>query len=159
MNGIDLNHLNDTEKTNFRGKNIGFVFQEFNLISSLTAEENISIPDLLNNISRSEALAKAKELLKKMGHEEKIGAYPNDLSGGQKQRVAIARAMIHKPDLIVCDEPTSFLDLETGLHVMELLKKIIEKSGVTVVATHDPRIMKFADTIDHLEDGQIIEKN
>jgi putative ABC transport system ATP-binding protein len=154
---VDLNQLPDRAKTQFRGKNIGFVFQSFILIPTLTCEENISIPLLLNGIEKTAALQKAKDLLNEVGMSDKIGAYPVQLSGGQQQRVAIARALIHEPKLIVCDEPTSYLDLETGLKVMELLRELITKTKATlIVVTHDVRITKFADRIDHLEDGRIV---
>lgn len=155
--GKDLNHLPDQEKTYYRGHHIGFVFQSFNLIPMLTTEENVSIPLLLKGVEQKEALEKAKILLKEVGLEEKIGAYPPQLSGGQQQRVAISRALVHDPDLIVCDEPTSFLDHVTGQKIMELLREMINKKKVTViVVTHDPRIVPFADKIDHLEDGKIV---
>ncbi len=157
MNGVDLNHLPDKQKTQYRGDHIGFVFQVFNLIPSLTLEENISIPLLLKNIPRGEANEKAKLLLKEFGMEEKIGTYPPELSGGQKQRVAIARGIIHDPDFIVCDEPTSFLDHQNGMKIMDLLRKMVEEKNLTaIVVTHDPRIKEFADRIDFLEDGRIV---
>lgn len=158
VNGIDLNHLPDKDKTHYRGKNIGFVFQLFNLIPTLTCEENISLPLVIFNAPKAQALEKAKKLLSDFGMQDKIGVYPPQLSGGQQQRVAIARAMIHDPTLIVCDEPTSFLDLTTGHKIMELLKEVVIQKGITlVVITHDARIMEFADKINHLEDGKIIE--
>lgn len=157
IGNTNLNHLPDTEKTHFRGQHIGFVFQAFNLIPMITTEENISIPLLLNNINKNEALERSKEMLVEVGMEDKIGAYPKDLSGGQQQRVAIARAVVHYPKFIVCDEPTSFLDHHTGQKVMELLKNLVIKKNVTmIVVTHDPRIVQFADHIDYLDDGRIV---
>lgn len=154
---IDINHLSDQKKAHYRGSHIGFVFQVFNLIPTLKVEENVSIPLILNGIPRKEAAEKAKDLLKEVNLGDKIGVYPRNLSGGQQQRVAIARAIAHKPQLIVCDEPTSFLDHENGMKIMELLKEMTTKKGLTlIVVTHDPRIMKFADKIDTLEDGKII---
>lgn len=159
MKGIDVNRLPDQERTRYRGQHIGFVFQLFNLIPSLTIDENISIPLLLNGIDRKEANERAGELLKEFGMGDKRGMYPRNLSGGQQQRVAIARAMAHRPELMVCDEPTSFLDHENGIRTMELLKKMVVEKGVTlVVVTHDPRIVKFADKIDYMEDGRIVDK-
>ena len=156
--GIDLNHLPDQEKTLYRGKNIGFVFQIFNLIPMLTCAENVAVPLLLNKVDKKTALEKAKKLLGDVGIADKIDTYPTQLSGGQQQRVAIARAMIHQPTLIVCDEPTSFLDHITGKKVMELLRAIVEKIGSTlIVVTHDPRITEFADRIVHMDNGRIIE--
>lgn len=159
MQGVDVNHLPDQERTRYRGKHIGFVFQLFNLIPTLTIDENISVPLLLNGVDRKEANERAGELLKEFGMGDKIGMYPRSLSGGQQQRVAIARAMVHGPELMVCDEPTSFLDHENGIKTMELLKKMVVEKGVTlVVVTHDPRITHFADKIDYVEDGRIVDK-
>lgn len=157
VNDIDLNHLPDQQKTRYRGSHIGFVFQVFNLIPSLTIEENISIPLLINNVPKDEASEKAKELLIEFDMGDKIGVYPKELSGGQQQRVAIARAIAYNPKIIVCDEPTSFLDHETGAKIMELLKAMVTKKNITlIIVTHDPRIVQYADKIDHVEDGRII---
>lgn len=158
INAIDLNHLPDDEKTHYRGKNFGFVFQAFNLIPSLSNEENICVPLLLQGAPRAEALEKSRHLLTELGLKDKIGGFPTELSGGEQQRVAIARALAHDPQIIVCDEPTSFLDHYTGLKTMEILKSLVTQKGVTlVVVTHDPRIVKFADKIDYLEDGKIVQ--
>lgn len=157
VKGVELTHLSDLEKTRFRCRNIGFVFQAFNLIPMLSIEENACIPLLLGGIPREDALARAKRVLIDVGLKEKIGKTPVELSGGQQQRVAIARAIVHNPHFIVCDEPTSFLDHETGMKVMDLLKQLVSQNKVTiVVVTHDPRIMHFADSIDRLEDGKIV---
>lgn len=154
---LDLNHMSDHQKTHYRGKHIGFVFQQFNLIPMLTCEENVSIPLVLYGMDRQKAIAKARELLIEVGIGEKASSLPTQLSGGQQQRVAIARGIVHNPDLIVCDEPTSYLDHETGVKVMELLRAIIGKNGKTlIVVSHDPRITKFADRIVRLEDGRIV---
>lgn len=156
---MNLNHLPDQEKTKYRGRHIGFVFQSFNLIPTLTTEENISIPLLINGENKTQAVEKAKQLLSDFGMADKIGAFPPQLSGGQQQRIAIARALIHEPQLIVCDEPTSFLDHDTGQKIMELLKDKVVKKGVTlIVVTHDPRIVMYADKIDYLEDGRIVDR-
>lgn len=157
LNNLDLNHLPDREKTHYRGKHIGFVFQSFNLIPSLTVEENISIPLLLNGVSRNKANARADELMIELGIGDKMGTYPRNLSGGQQQRVAIARALAHRPEIIVCDEPTSYLDHENGMKIMSLLRDLVDKKNLTlIVVTHDPRIVEFADRIDRLEDGHIV---
>jgi putative ABC transport system ATP-binding protein len=157
VSGINLNRMSDQEKTYYRGKYIGFVFQSFNLIPMLTCAENVSVPLLINGVERQIALEKAKQLLNDVGIPEKSDVSPSELSGGQQQRVAIARAMIHGPNLIVCDEPTSFLDHDTGIKVMELLRSIVGENGKTlIVVSHDVRITKFADRIIRLEDGKII---
>ncbi len=155
--GTNLKELSNGQRAHFRGKNLGFVFQSFNLIPTLTIEENVTIPLILTGERRGEAIAKAKELLDRVGLADKIGKYPRELSGGQQQRVAIARGIVHAPSLVVCDEPTSFLDHITGEKIVELLKEITRSLGVTIiVVTHDPRIVQFADKIDRLEDGKII---
>lgn len=157
VNGLNLNHLPDDQKTLYRGHHIGFVFQIFNLIPMISVEENIAIPLFLQNVPRSIALQKAKDLLKDLGMEDKIGTYPKELSGGQQQRVAIARALIHNPKLILCDEPTSFLDHDTGNKIMELLRHLVKTMAMScIVVTHDLRIKDFADQIDYLEDGKIV---
>ena len=160
INNVDLQTLSDKERTHFRGQHIGFVFQVFNLIPIITNEENISIPLLINGASQEAALERSKSLLKEFGLASKIGVTPRDLSGGEQQRVAIARAMAHNPQIIVCDEPTSFLDQVTGQKIMELLKAlVVEKKVTVIVVTHDPRITHFADSIDYLEDGKIVAPN
>jgi putative ABC transport system ATP-binding protein len=152
---LDLNHKPDQEKTMYRGKHIGFVFQAFNLIPMLTCEENVAVPLVLNGVDRKTAQKRASLLLANFSIGDKAKVLPNNLSGGQQQRVAIARALIHDPDLIICDEPTSFLDFETGTKVMELLRSIVEEQKKTlIVVSHDPRITKFADRIVRIEDGK-----
>lgn len=160
INDIDLNHLSDREKTHYRGKHIGFVFQMFNLIPTLNCEENISIPLIILGMPKLKALEKAKQLLVAFELGDKIGVYPSQLSGGQQQRIAIARSIIHEPSIIVCDEPTSSLDHLTGNKIMEILKKMVVEKGITVIIiTHDARIVNFADKIDYIEDGKISNKN
>ncbi|MDB6138248.1 MAG: transporter, ATP-binding protein [Verrucomicrobiaceae bacterium] len=147
----------EQETTRYRGKNIGFVFQAFNLIPTLTAAENVSAPLVINGMKRKEAVARARDMLSKVGFTDRMmEAPPTDLSGGQQQRVAIARALVHNPCLIVCDEPTSALDSETGRKVMELMRELgLGKDRALVVVTHDSRIYEFADRIARMEDGRI----
>ncbi|MFN7662377.1 MAG: ABC transporter ATP-binding protein [Alphaproteobacteria bacterium] len=150
--------LTDLEKSDFRSSNIGFVFQAFNLIPTLSSAENVAIPLIINNVPRLEAVDRAKNLMAEMGLSDKVDSFPQDLSGGQQQRVAIARALIHGPQLVVCDEPTSSLDGETGKKILELMKKtILQKDRALIVVTHDIRIFPFADRIALMEDG-IIKK-
>jgi len=157
INGHNLNKMSDDELTLFRASHIGFIFQAFNLIPMFTAVENVAIPLILNGVSREEAYKRATDLLISVGLGDKLNVRPNELSGGQQQRVAIARACIHHPDLIVCDEPTSSLDHETGLKVMEALRQtVLSHDGTLIVVTHDPRIHQFADRIVKLEDGRIV---
>ena len=154
----NIDTLSDAERTKFRGKNIGYVFQSFNLIPMLSNAENVAIPLLLNHMQRHEAIKYAEERLAQFGLEDKIDTYPKQLSGGQQQRVAIARAVIHNPRLIVCDEPTSALDHENGILVLNHLRDIVDKENrALIVVTHDSRIFDFADRIVHMEDGNITE--
>jgi putative ABC transport system ATP-binding protein len=154
---LEFNLMNDLEKTKYRGSHIGFVFQAFNLVPMLTNAENVAIPLLLIGTPKKEALLQAKKVLEEVGIGDRADSYPNTLSGGQQQRVAIARAIVHNPDLIVCDEPTSNLDHETGNKVMELLRLIVDQQGKTmIIVTHDPRITGFAHRIAHMEDGRIV---
>ncbi len=158
--GENLRELHNSELTAFRGKNIGFVFQSFNLIPMLTAQENVAVPLLLNGVEYNEAMKRSAEILIRYGLEDKIKESPKNLSGGQQQRVAIARSCIHEPSLIVCDEPTSSLDHETGAKVMELFRQeVLEKNRSLVIVTHDPRIFEYADRIVKIDDGRIIENN
>jgi putative ABC transport system ATP-binding protein len=151
-----LTKLSTPENDLYRKKNIGFIFQSFNLIPTLTAEENVSIPLLLNDIPESEAIEEAQDILNTLGLGDKTHRFPKQLSTGEQQRVSIARGAIIKPPLILCDEPTSYLDAETGKSVMEHLKKIQqEKKCAVVVVTHDPRIFDYADRIEKIEDGYI----
>ena len=153
----DYQRLPDHETVRFRGQNIGFVFQAYNLIPTLTAAENVAAPLLINGRKRPEAVDRASAVLKQVGFDDRMmQSSPVDLSGGQQQRVAIARAMVHNPRLIVCDEPTSALDHETGHHVMEVLRNVaLGPDRALVVVTHDARIFEFGDRIARMDDGHI----
>jgi putative ABC transport system ATP-binding protein len=156
--GQDLMGMDQNERTRFRGVSIGFVFQLFNLLPALNAVENVSVPLLINGMSRKNAETRASEILAEVDLGTRLNALPAQLSGGQQQRVAIARALVHDPKLIVCDEPTSSLDHETGRSVMEILRGIAKSPDrALIVVTHDPRIFEFADRIAHMDDGKIIE--
>jgi putative ABC transport system ATP-binding protein len=156
--GREFAHMSGQEKTRHRGQTIGFVFQSFNLIPALTAIENAAVPLLILGLPRKEALARAGELLNRVGLGDRMKSLPNQLSGGQQQRVAIARALVHAPKLIVCDEPTSALDHETGHKVMELLREIAVVPGRSLlIVTHDARIFGFADRIAKMDDGRVVE--
>lgn len=156
--GEDLNRLSNAKKVAFRGKNIGFVFQSFNLLPTLSAEENVAVPLLIQGIERKEALRRAKMMINTVGLESRYKARPSELSGGQQQRVAIARALVHSPKLVVCDEPTSSLDHESGQMIMKLLRNMAQKEHKTlIVVTHDDRIYEYSDRIAHMEDGKIIK--
>lgn len=152
----DFSHMNHYEKTQYRGQNIGFVFQMFNLIPALSAVENVAVPLLIQGVRRREAINRAQEILDRIGLGDRSFSRPEELSGGQQQRIAIARAIIHNPKLIVCDEPTSALDHETGHKVMELLCEVaVGTDRALIVVTHDARIFEFADRIAKMDDGRI----
>jgi len=140
----------------FRRRNLGFVFQQFNLLPALTAAENVAVPLFVAGWKRKTAVQKAADLLAQLGMADRIQSLPSQLSGGQQQRVAMARALIHDPRLVVCDEPTSALDAHSGHKVMELLAEIaVRPDRAVIVVTHDSRVLEFADTIAHMEDGRI----
>jgi putative ABC transport system ATP-binding protein len=151
----DWKQMSPSDKTRYRGRHIGFVFQAFNLLPTLTAAENVAVPLLINGGGRREALRRAQEVLARVGLGERADAAPAQLSGGQQQRVAIARALVHDPKLIVCDEPTSALDHETGRQVMKLLRNAAGNERALIVVTHDARIFEFADRIAKMNYGCI----
>lgn len=154
--GEDLAKMRSGRLTAFRGKNVGFVFQQFNLIPTWTALENVTVPVLLTGGSRSQAESAATGLLKEVGLGDKLNALPSQLSGGQQQRVAIARALVHEPRLLICDEPTAALDAASGKRVLQLLKdRACRPDRCVIVVTHDSRIFPFADRIAEMEDGYI----
>jgi putative ABC transport system ATP-binding protein len=155
--GENLLTMKSKDKLRFRAQKIGFVFQAFNLLPSLNAAENVSVPLIINGVNRNVAKRKAMEVLERVGLGERWKSFPNQLSGGQQQRVAIARALVHNPSLIVCDEPTSALDHASGHNIMTLLKEVaVHKEGALVIVTHDARIFNFADKIAEMDDGHII---
>jgi putative ABC transport system ATP-binding protein len=154
--GQDYHRMTARDKTRYRGQTIGFVFQAFNLLPTLTAAENAAVPLLINGVPRKQAVERAREMLARVGLGDRGHSLPAQLSGGQQQRVAIARAMVHGPKLIVCDEPTSALDEKTGHKVMELMREVALSEGrALIVVTHDARIFGFADRIAKMNDGRI----
>ena len=153
----DISTMRERERAAFRGHNLGFVFQAFNLIPTLTCVENVAVPLLLQGMPWNDALLKAGRMVERVGLGEKKNIYPSHLSGGQQQRVAIARALVHDPKIVVCDEPTSALDQATGHIIMELFREVALAGGRTVIiVTHDSRIFSFADRIAQMNDGQIV---
>jgi putative ABC transport system ATP-binding protein len=151
-----LSEQSSSAIVSFRRKTIGFIFQQFHLIPTLTCGENVAIPLLLSGLSYAKALQKAKESLDEVGLVQKISSLPKTLSGGQQQRVAIARALIHNPRLIICDEPTSSLDADSGTKIMDLLSSHAKAAGCAVIiVTHDNRIFKYADRMETMDDGRI----
>jgi putative ABC transport system ATP-binding protein len=149
--------MTDRARTRLRARDIGFVFQHYNLLPALTAAENAAIPLVIAGWSRDRAVRRAGEVLHALGMGQKLSSLPGALSGGQMQRVAIARALVHEPRLLVCDEPTAALDHETGLTVMGLLRQAaVRPDRAVVVVTHDNRVFQFGDRIAHMDDGRIV---
>jgi putative ABC transport system ATP-binding protein len=154
--GENFTRMSSGRKTAFRSENVGFVFQQYNLLPSLTAAENAAVPLIIARQSRKEAVEKAKEVLASVGMGDKVNSLPSQLSGGQQQRVAIARALVHEPKLMVCDEPTAALDGKSGQTVMELLKAVAcRPDRAVIVVTHDSRVYRFGDRIISMNDGLI----
>lgn len=155
--GTDITSLRGGKLVDFRAANLGFVFQQFNLLTALNAEENAGVPLLVQGYSMTRAKKAARELLVRLGLGKHLEKYPNQLSGGQQQRVAIARALVHSPQLVICDEPTAALDAEAGQTVMNLLCDLaLDGKRSVVVVTHDHRIESFAHRIYRMADGKII---
>lgn len=147
-----------SERILFRRKNLGFVYQQYNLLPALTASENAAVPLLAAGMRRREAVEKSKALLVKLGLEKRLDTLPAKLSGGEQQRVTLARALIHEPRLLLCDEPTASLDHATGEAVMELLaSKAVHPGRAVIVVTHDTRVFHYADAIAHMDDGRIVK--
>jgi putative ABC transport system ATP-binding protein len=154
--GEDLAGMSGRRKVAFRGANIGFVFQQYNLLPSLTAAENAAVPLLIANVPRRQAVERAASMLNRLGLGSRVNALPSQLSGGQQQRVAIARALVHEPRLLVCDEPTAALDAASGRNVMELVRRIAVQPGrAVIIVTHDSRVFDFGDRIIHMSDGRV----
>ena len=156
LNGRDLAELNDTALTELRRRQIGFVFQFFNLIPVLSAVENAALPLILDGLKPALAQARAKAWLERLGLPDRLNHRPDQLSGGEQQRVAIARALVAEPVLLLADEPTGNLDTRAGDEIARLLRQVSDEWGQTVLmVTHDPRIAAYADRIVLLEDGQM----
>jgi putative ABC transport system ATP-binding protein len=154
--GQDLRRLRGRQLVRFRGQNIGFVFQQYNLLPALTAAENAAVPLIIAGLRRTEAVARASRILDAVGLASKVNALPSQLSGGQQQRVAIARALVHEPKLLVCDEPTAALDAQSGQTVMKILRRVAVQSGrAVIVVTHDNRVFGYGDRIVYMNDGII----
>lgn len=152
----NVGKMSGRKKTAFRSQNVGFVFQQYNLLPALTAEENAAIPLVISGMKKRQAVARAAEVLNQVGLGNKLKSLPSQLSGGQQQRVAIARALVHNPRLLVCDEPTAALDAKSGQTVMELLTQVgRQKDRAVIVVTHDSRVYKFGDRIIEMNDGLI----
>lgn len=155
LNGINVSKLKEDELAFIRNKEIGFVFQSFNLLARATALENVILPSIYAGVSETERTQKAKLMLKNLGLEDKISNKPNQLSGGEQQRVAIARALINDPELILADEPTGNLDTKSGEDVINILKNLNSKGKTIVLITHELEIAKQANKVIHIEDGKL----
>ncbi|MEE8593400.1 MAG: ABC transporter ATP-binding protein [Candidatus Bipolaricaulota bacterium] len=154
IDGSDLKDMKERQLVTFRGKKVGFVFQTFNLVQTLSALQNVELPMIFQGIGKSERIRKAKDLLTRVGLAERIRHKPNELSGGERQRVSVARALANDPEIILADEPTGNLDTETGQSILDLLKDLSTKDGKTVIiVTHDPEATAIADRIIKLRDG------
>ncbi|MDI6603117.1 MAG: ABC transporter ATP-binding protein [Patescibacteria group bacterium] len=157
LGGKDISLLSENELAYLRGKTIGFVFQEFNILPNLTALENVTLPMIFQGVPLKEREKRAKELLVAVGLEERIFHQPAELSAGERQRVAIARAFVNDPKLVIADEPTGNLDSATGKKIMEILTDFHQKQGKTIVlVTHDPNIANYSEQIINICDGQIV---
>lgn len=154
----NIEKFSGTERILFRRKNLGFVYQQYNLLPALTAAENAAVPLLAAGVRHREAIDRAKSVLEKLGMGKRLDTLPNKLSGGEQQRVALARALVHEPRLILCDEPTAALDHATGESVMQLLaENAVHPDRAVIVVTHDSRVFHHADAIAHMDDGRIVK--
>jgi len=157
LDGQDIQKLSEDELAKIRGKKIGFVFQQFNLLPNLTAIENVVLPMVFQKIPEEKRFGRAKKLLEMVGLGERIFHKPAELSGGEQQRVAIARALANNPEMLITDEPTGNLDSKSGEMIMEILKELYQKGERTIiVVTHDLQIASFSKEIVHIKDGQIV---
>jgi putative ABC transport system ATP-binding protein len=159
LDGGDISRLSESELARIRGRKIGFIFQKFNLIPTLTAKENVMLPMIFQGTPERERHRRGEDLLELVDLKDRMEHRPNELSGGQQQRVAIARALAVQPEVILADEPTGNLDSKTGATVMDFLKKLHREHGTTIVlVTHDEHVARNAQRIAILKDGQIVKK-
>jgi putative ABC transport system ATP-binding protein len=158
IQGVNTKDLNDKQLARLRREKIGFVFQNFNLISPLNSEENITTPLILNKFPKDKIKKRVSKALQIMGLESRKKSLPKQLSGGEQQRVAIARALVAEPAIILCDEPTASLDSESLEVVMKELRDLADSGKAVAVVTHDPRLKSYADETIYLEDGRIVQK-
>ncbi|MFH1405691.1 MAG: ABC transporter ATP-binding protein [Nanoarchaeota archaeon] len=158
LEGEDISKMTESDLAQLRGKKVGFIFQQFNLIPTLTALENVILPTIFQNVPEEKRTKKALSLLNEVGLGERINHKPNELSGGQQQRVAIARALINDPEIILADEPTGNLDSKSGQQVMDLLAKLhsVEKKTIILI-THDIDLVRYAQRTVHLKDGEVVK--
>jgi len=157
LDDVNIEYLHESDLAQLRGKKIGFVFQTFNLIPTLTALENVMLPMIFQNISVGERKNKAIELLTELGLKDRLEHLPNELSGGERQRVALARALANDPEVILADEPTGNLDTKRSKEVAEMFVRLSKKGKTIILVTHDLEIAKYANKIYKLRDGRIIK--
>lgn len=158
LDGHDISEMDESELAQIRGKKIGFIFQQFNLIPTLTALENVALPIVFQNVPREERVRRATKLLEVVGLGNRVDHKPSELSGGQQQRVAIARALANNPEVILADEPTGNLDSRTGANVLEFLDKLHREEKKTIImVTHDQNLAKIAERTEFLKDGKIVK--
>jgi putative ABC transport system ATP-binding protein len=155
LNGRNVSGMNDDELAHIRNKEIGFVFQTFNLLPRATALHNVELPLIYNGTRSDDRIIKAKEALELVDLTDRMTHKPNQLSGGQRQRVAIARALVNSPSLILADEPTGNLDTATGVEIMQLLSRLHKSGNTVIIVTHEHDIALYADRIIYIRDGQI----
>ena len=155
LNGIDVSDMEDDELAEVRNKEIGFVFQTFNLLPRMTALENVALPLVYSGMSKAKRLERAEEVLQVVGLGDRIDHKPNELSGGQRQRVAIARALVNNPAIILADEPTGNLDTKTSIEIMSIFEEIQKNGNTVIIVTHEPDIAEHAHRIVRLRDGLV----
>lgn len=157
LNGKDVSKMNENELAEVRNKEVGFVFQTFNLMPRYTALENVALPLVYAGVSKVERMHRAKEVLERVGLGDRVKHKPNELSGGQRQRVAIARALVNHPSIILADEPTGNLDSKTSVEIMRLFGQIHQMGNTVIIVTHEEEIAEYAHRIIRLKDGRIME--
>lgn len=158
INGVDTSNLTDKQLTELRRDTIGFIFQQYNLIPTLTAFENVELPMIFKGIPKAERENRAKELLRLVGLEKEMHRRPKEMSGGQQQRVAIARALANRPSILLCDEPTGNLDTKSGRSIMEIIKSLNDEGVTVVLVTHDPAVAEFAGRVVRIVDGMLVQE-
>jgi len=158
INGVNIDKLSGSQLAAWRSSNVGFIFQFYNLISVLTARQNVELPLTLTSYKKQERSQRCEAVLKLVGLLDRANHYPNEMSGGEQQRVAIARAIITSPQILLCDEPTGDLDRENAIQILHLLKMLCEEFGKTIImVTHDHKAAQFADRCIHLDSGNIVD--